>query len=113
MKRCGLPSCWLAGIDAEGLAKDLECHHLIVNDWDDITAEQNVCIGSIPTVFNPKLAPKGKALVHAYCAANEPYSLWEGLDRKSQEYKDFKVGFLLLVQKPQCHSRTENAKSRN
>lgn len=80
-----------AGIDAEGLPKDLDCHHLFVNDWDDIEAEQNVCIASIPTVFNPGLAPEGKAVVHAYCAANEPYSHWEGLDRRSQEYRDLKV----------------------
>ena len=81
-----------AGIDAQGLPEDLELHHLIVNDFDHITAEQNVCIASIPTVYNPSLAPPGKALVHAYCAANEPYSRWEGIDRKSPEYKQLKVG---------------------
>lgn len=57
----------------------------------DIEKEQNVSIVSIPTVFNPSLAPEGKHLIHAYCAANESYSRWEGLDRKSQEYKDLKV----------------------
>lgn len=62
-----------------------------MNDFADIEAEQNVCIASIPTVFNPKLAPEGKALIHAYCAANESYSYWEGLDRRSDEYKQKKV----------------------
>lgn len=81
----------IAGIKAEGLPKDLDIHHLIVNNFSDIEAEQNVCIASIPTVFNPSLAPEGKALVHAYCAANEPYSNWEGLDRKTEEYKHLKV----------------------
>ncbi len=80
-----------AGIDASGLPEDLDIHHLIVNDWEDLEAPQNVCIASIPTVFNPSLAPPGKATVHAYTAGNEPYSLWEGLDRRSQEYKDLKV----------------------
>lgn len=78
------------GIDAEGLPDDLGCHHLIVNNFSDIEAEQNVCIVSIPSVFNPNLSPPGKFLVHAYCAANESYSNWEGMDRKSQEYKDLK-----------------------
>ena len=87
----------VTGIDAEGLPADLDCHHLVVNDWDDIEAEQNVCIASIPTVFNPRLAPPSKALVHAYCAANEPYSRWEGLDRRSPEYKQQKVSFKLLL----------------
>lgn len=78
------------GIDATGLPADLECHHLIVNDFDDITSEQNVCIVSIPTVFDTGLAPPGKAVVHAYTAANEPWELWKDLDRESQEYKDLK-----------------------
>jgi hypothetical protein len=79
------------GIDAEGLSADLDCHHLIVNSWGDLEAPQNVCIASIPTVFNAALAPLGKALVHAYTAGNEPYSLWQGLDRRSPEYKCLKV----------------------
>lgn len=78
------------GIDAAGLPADLDCHHLIVNQWDDITAPQNVCIVSIPTVFDPSLAPPGKAVVHAYVAANEPYALWEGKQRGSEEYRCFK-----------------------
>ncbi|KAK9903392.1 hypothetical protein WJX75_004649 [Coccomyxa subellipsoidea] len=78
------------GINAEGLPANLDCHHLIVNSWEDLEAPQNVCIGSIPTVFNPRLAPPGKALVHAYTAGNEPYSVWEGKDRNSDEYRQLK-----------------------
>ena len=80
-----------AGIDAEGLDPNLDCHHLIVNDWQDLEASQNVCIISIPSVFDASLAPAGKHTIHAYVAANEPYDIWEGLDKKSQEYKDLKV----------------------
>jgi hypothetical protein len=36
------------------------------------------------------LAPPGKAVVHAYTAGNEPYSVWEGLRRGSKEYEDLK-----------------------
>lgn len=86
----------LSGIDAEGLPPDLDCHHLIVNSWDDLEAPQNVCISSIPTVFNPRLAPEGKALVHAYTAGNEPYAPWQGLDRRSEAYRELKVGFFGL-----------------
>ena len=83
-----------AGIDAEGLDPNLDCHHLVVNDWQDLEASQNVCIISIPSVFDASLAPAGKHTIHAYVAANEPYDIWEGLDKKSQEYKDLKVPFL-------------------
>jgi phytoene dehydrogenase-like protein len=39
------------GIDAHDLPSDLECHHLIVNQWqtDLLKEPQNVCIASIPT----------------------------------------------------------------
>ncbi|WIA20624.1 hypothetical protein OEZ85_005006 [Tetradesmus obliquus] len=78
------------GIDAAGLSPDLDCHHLVVNDWSDLEAPLNVCIASIPTQFDPALAPPGKAVVHAYTAGNEPYSVWEGLKRGSKEYEDLK-----------------------
>lgn len=41
-------------------------------------------------MFDPSLAPPGKAVVHAYYAANEPYDLWKGMDTKSAEYKALK-----------------------
>lgn len=78
------------GIDATGLPADLDCHHLFVDDWYNTTGEQNVLIASIPTVFDPSLAPPGKAVVHAYTAGNEPYSHWQGLKRNSPEYRQLK-----------------------
>ena len=78
------------GIDATDLPRDLECHHLFVHDWADVTTHQNVCIASIPTVFDPALAPEGKATVHAYTAANEPWELWDGMDQRSEEYRALK-----------------------
>jgi phytoene dehydrogenase-like protein len=45
---------------------------------------------SIPTVLDPSLAPAGHHVIHAYCAGNEPYALWEGLQRSSSEYKGLK-----------------------
>jgi phytoene dehydrogenase-like protein len=79
------------GIDATDLPSDLECHHLIVNQWDDIEAPQNVCIVSIPSVFDSSLAPDGKAVVHAYTAGNEPWSVWENVLPGSPEYKRLKA----------------------
>ncbi|GIM08727.1 hypothetical protein Vretimale_12721 [Volvox reticuliferus] len=78
------------GFDATDLDPSMECHHLIVNSWQGLTEPQNVIIASVPTVFDPSLAPPGKATVHCYCAANEPYDLWAGLDRRSARYKALK-----------------------
>jgi phytoene dehydrogenase-like protein len=47
------------GIDATGLSPDLDCHHLVVNDWSSLEEPLNVCIASIPTQFDPALAPPG------------------------------------------------------
>jgi phytoene dehydrogenase-like protein len=75
------------GIDAEGLRSDLACHYIVVNDWEKgVTAPQNVVLVSIPSLLDPSLAPPGKHVIHAYTPGNEPYDLWEGMDRRSEEY---------------------------
>ncbi|CAM6125241.1 unnamed protein product [Calypogeia fissa] len=79
------------GIDANDLPADLEIHHIVVNDWDiGVDAPQNVVLISIPSVLDPKLAPEGKHVLHAYTPGTEPYHLWNGLDRRSEAYKQLK-----------------------
>jgi len=78
------------GIDASNLPSDLECHHLVVNSWEDLEAPQNVCIISIPSVFDASLAPQGKAVVHAYTAGNEPWEIWQNIKPGTPEYKALK-----------------------
>jgi phytoene dehydrogenase-like protein len=55
-----------------------------------VTAPQNVVLISIPSVADPSWAPSGKHVLHAYYPATEPWSLWDGLDRRSPEYKVLK-----------------------
>ena len=75
------------GIDATGLPKDLQCHYIVVNDWErGVTAPQNVVVMSIPSVLDPNLAPPGKHNIHVYTPGNEPYQLWAGMDRRSAAY---------------------------
>jgi phytoene dehydrogenase-like protein len=75
------------GIDAADLPPDLECHYIVVNDWDrGVTAAQNVVAISIPSLLDPNLAPPGKHTIHVYAPATEPYQLWQGLDRRSEAY---------------------------
>lgn len=75
------------GIDGAGLRSDLACHYIVVNDWQKgITAPQNVVVVSIPSVLDTSLAPALKHVIHVYTPGNEPYSLWEGMDRKSEAY---------------------------
>ncbi|KAF9684948.1 hypothetical protein SADUNF_Sadunf03G0003400 [Salix dunnii] len=80
------------GFDAECVQKDLGIHHIVVNDWSrGVDADQNVVLISVPSVLSPVLAPPGKHLLHAYTPGTEPFELWEGLDRRSSEYKQLKA----------------------
>jgi phytoene dehydrogenase-like protein len=85
------------GIDATGLdLSRMDIHHLFVDQWggadapSDLDLPHNVQIASIPSVLDPSLAPPGKAVVHAYSAANEPWELWEGARRGTDEYAALK-----------------------
>ena len=79
------------GIDAANLPEDLACHYIVVKDWSlGIDAPQNVVLISIPSLLDPTLAPAGKHAIHVYTPGNEPYQLWHGLDRRSQEYARLK-----------------------
>jgi phytoene dehydrogenase-like protein len=91
-KRQNIPVCdsfmhLHLGIDAANLPADLACHHIVVNDWNlGITAPQNVVLISIPSMLDPSLAPTGKQVIHVYTPGNEPYQLWQGMDRRSAAY---------------------------
>lgn len=79
------------GIDGTGLPADLACHYIVVNDWEKgITAPGNVILISIPSLLDPSLAPPGKQTIHVYTPANEPYRIWEGIDRRSEAYEQLK-----------------------
>jgi phytoene dehydrogenase-like protein len=79
------------GIDGTGLRSDLPCHAIVVNDWNlGIAAPQNVVVVSLPSVLDPSLAPPGKQVIHVYTPANEPYALWQGMDRQSPAYAEQK-----------------------
>lgn len=79
------------GIDGQNLPSDLACHYIVVNDWQQgVTAPQNVVLVSIPSLLDPSLAPENKHVIHAYTPGNEPYDLWQGLDRNSSDYAQLK-----------------------
>jgi phytoene dehydrogenase-like protein len=79
------------GIDATGLPADMPCHYITVADWArGVTTPLNLVVASIPSVLDPSLAPPGKHVVHIYTPGNEPYALWDGMDRRSEAYAQLK-----------------------
>ena len=95
-KRQAIPTCESfmhlhLGIEAAGLPDDLACHYIVVDNWDKgITAPQNLVLISIPSVLDPSLAPAGKHTIHVYTPGNEPYEVWQGMERTSKAYVEQK-----------------------
>ena len=91
-KRSGTPACnsflhLHLGFDASEL-NDLPIHTVWVGDWQrGIDAERNAAVFSIPSVLDPSMAPAGHHVLHAYTPANEPWDVWDGQKRGSQDYK--------------------------
>jgi phytoene dehydrogenase-like protein len=91
-------------IDATGLDLErMEAHYTVMDRGlsglasasvdgvpDGPCGELNMIAVSNPCVIDPTLAPEGYMVIHAYGAGNEPYTVWEGLDRKSPEYQRLK-----------------------
>ncbi len=84
------------GIEKSILSENFNCHHIIVEDWDDLENEKGVIFVSIPTLLDSSLAPEGKHIVHAFTPSS--IKEWENLSRK--DYLDKKeMYFSFLVEK--------------
>jgi prolycopene isomerase len=65
------------GVRAEALSGERYCHHILLEDWDQMEAEQGTLFVSIPTLLDPDLAPPGRHIVHAFTPSW--ISTWQGL----------------------------------
>jgi len=65
------------GVRAEPLAGERYCHHILLEDWQDLEAEQGTIFVSIPTLLDPELAPPGRHIVHAFTPSW--MQTWQGL----------------------------------
>ena len=69
----------------------LQAHYMHIDDWSKgIEGEDNAALLSIPSVHDDSLAPEGYGVLHIYTPATEEFDRWEGLDRKSEDYKALK-----------------------
>jgi len=76
--------------DDAGLA-DLPVHTVWVGDWQrGITAERNMVVLSMPSRLDAGLAPAGHQVLHGYTPANEPWELWQHLERGTPAYEALK-----------------------
>ena len=68
------------GIDKDILDDQFNCHHIIVDNWEELEEEKGVIFISIPTLLDSSLAPHGKHIIHAFTPSS--FEEWENLSRK-------------------------------
>ncbi len=54
------------GVKSAALAIGTECHHILLENWDTMEAEQGTIFVSIPTLLDPSLAPDGHQIIHTF-----------------------------------------------
>ena len=65
------------GIDAAVVPAGFHCHHLLLERWDEMEAEQGVVFVSMPTLLDPGLAPPGRHILHTFTPSSMEH--WQGL----------------------------------
>ena len=84
------------GVEKNLISNNFNCHHIIVEDWDELENEKGVIFVSIPTLLDSSLAPEGKHIIHAFTPSS--MKMWEGLSREEYRQKKEKY-FSFLVDK--------------
>ncbi|WP_375468891.1 carotenoid isomerase [uncultured Nostoc sp.] len=54
------------GVKESVLPAGTECHHILLEDWEKMTAAEGTVFVSIPTLLDPDLAPSGYHIIHAF-----------------------------------------------
>ena len=68
------------GVTKDLIDKEFNCHHIIVENWDDLENEKGVIFISIPTLLDSSLAPDDKHIIHAFTPSS--IDKWENLSRE-------------------------------
>lgn len=74
------------GVNADLLPADADCHHIFLENWDNMEDEQGTIFVSIPTLLDPSLAPDGHHIIHTFT----PSYIDEWVNLSPQEYEDKK-----------------------
>jgi len=73
------------GVKAEVLPPGTECHHILLEDWDNMEASCGTIFVSIPTLLDPDLAPSGYHIIHSFTPSW--IDEWQHLNPKAYEEK--------------------------
>ncbi len=73
------------GVNKNLINDKFNCHHIIVENWDELENEKGVIFISIPTLLDSSLAPPDKHIIHAFTPSS--IDQWENLSRKEYLFK--------------------------
>ncbi|MCP9773262.1 carotene isomerase [Synechococcus sp. Tobar12-5m-g] len=88
------------GVKTAAIPPGSHVHHLLLERWEDMEAEQGTVFVSIPTLLDSSLAPAGHQIVHAFTPSS--MEAWQGLSpstyaAKKQADADRLIGRLEAV----------------
>ncbi|PSB06805.1 carotene isomerase [Pleurocapsa sp. CCALA 161] len=73
------------GVEASLLPKDTDCHHILLESWDKMEANEGTIFVSIPTLLDPSLAPPGYHIIHTFTPSW--IDDWQGLSPQAYQEK--------------------------
>jgi prolycopene isomerase len=73
------------GIEASVVPEGFHCHHLLLERWEEMEAEQGVVFVSMPTLLDPSLAPAGRHILHTFTPS--AMEAWQGLSPSTYRAK--------------------------
>ena len=74
------------GVNAEVLPAGTECHHILLEEWNNMENPEGTIFVSIPTLLDPDLAPAGHHIIHTFTPSW--IEDWQGLS--PQDYQEKK-----------------------
>ena len=73
------------GVNAEILPVGTECHHILLEEWNNMENPEGTIFVSIPTLLDPDLAPEGHHIIHTFTPSW--MEDWQGLSPQAYQEK--------------------------
>ncbi|MFN6518708.1 MAG: carotenoid isomerase [Nostoc sp. CreGUA01] len=82
------------GVKQSVLPEGTECHHILLEEWEKMTAVEGTIFVSIPTLLDPDLAPSGYHIIHAFT----PHWIndWQELSQSEYEARKEKTAWRII-----------------
>ncbi|MFM7424525.1 MAG: carotenoid isomerase [Elainella sp.] len=83
------------GVKAEVLPPGTECHHVVLENWDEMESAYGTIFVSIPTLLDPELAPAGYHILHTFtpCWIED----WQNLSAADYSHKKEEVAAQIVA----------------